>query len=64
MKETLWKDARSIALDESVPWGQFDGKTVVITGATGLIGKTLAFRLSRSCGIPLSLLKSLVNEMT
>lgn len=45
MQGVLWEDARLLAADETLPWEAFDGKTVVVTGATGLIGKTLVATL-------------------
>lgn len=35
------EDIREILSDGVIPWQRLDGKTVLITGATGLIGKTL-----------------------
>ena len=49
MQGVLWKDAQQLAADEMLPWEAFDGKAIVVTGATGLIGKTLvATLLSRA----------------
>jgi NAD(P)-dependent dehydrogenase (short-subunit alcohol dehydrogenase family) len=41
MTEVQREDAERIATSELVPWEDFDGATVVVTGATGLIGKAL-----------------------
>ena len=41
MTEVQREDAERIATSELVPWEDFDGTTVVVTGATGLIGKAL-----------------------
>ena len=35
------EDLDCILQDKSIPWHHFDGKTFLITGATGLLGKTL-----------------------
>lgn len=35
------KDLEDILHDKAIPWHLFDGKTFLITGATGLLGKTL-----------------------
>lgn len=32
------RTAHDIAANQAMPWGKIDGSTVVITGATGLIG--------------------------
>ncbi|MBR1829134.1 MAG: NAD-dependent epimerase/dehydratase family protein [Atopobiaceae bacterium] len=45
MQDVLREDAKLIASDETMPWSVFDGKTVVVTGATGLIGKSLVATL-------------------
>ena len=44
----MWKsnpihleDLRRIAADHNIPWRELDGQTVLITGATGLIGSNL-----------------------
>lgn len=37
----LWRDAKQLACDESLPWHEIDGSVVLVTGATGLIGKNL-----------------------
>lgn len=41
----LWLGASWVASQKDVPWGDLEGKTVAITGATGLIGKTLALSI-------------------
>ena len=42
MTTDVWEqDNRALAADETVPWDAFAGKTVVVTGATGLIGRSL-----------------------
>lgn len=41
----LWQDAEALAADEALPWGVLDGATVLVTGATGLIGKNLCAAL-------------------
>ena len=42
------QDVEKIAQDDSIPWACFEGKSILVTGATGLIGslliKTLACR--------------------
>lgn len=42
------QDVEKIVQDDSIPWGYFEGKSILVTGATGLIGslliKTLACR--------------------
>lgn len=35
------RTARDIAANQAMPWGEIDGSTVVITGATGLIGSQI-----------------------
>ena len=35
------EDLEGILQDQSIPWRFFDGKTFLITGASGLLGKTL-----------------------
>ena len=45
MQDVLREDAKLIASDETMPWSVFDGKTVVVTVATGLIGKSLVATL-------------------
>ena len=44
----MWKDnavyredLQRIVADRNIPWQELDGKTVLVTGATGLIGSTL-----------------------
>ncbi len=39
--ETLRADLEAITGSSFIPWRELDGKTVLITGATGLIGSTL-----------------------
>lgn len=39
------EDINSILNDRAIPWENLDGKTVVVTGATGLIGRTLVHAL-------------------
>lgn len=41
----LWQGAVWVAKQDDVPWHDLEGKTVAITGATGLIGKTLVYSL-------------------
>lgn len=41
----LWQGAEWVARQGDVPWGELECKTVAITGATGLIGKTLVLSL-------------------
>lgn len=36
-----WDAARGIALRDELPWDDLDGRTVLVTGATGLIGSQL-----------------------
>lgn len=36
--EIYQQDIESIASDDSLPWDELDGKTVLVTGATGLLG--------------------------
>jgi len=45
MHDILLDDAQLLVADETLPWSAFDGKTVVVTGATGLIGKSLVAAL-------------------
>lgn len=33
------KDIKEIVADENIPWEKLDGRTVLVTGATGLLGK-------------------------
>lgn len=40
-KEIRKEDMRRIIADEAIPWEMMRGKTVFITGATGLIGQTI-----------------------
>ena len=42
----LWQGAEWVARQGDVPWGELEGKTVAITGATGLIGKTLVLSIA------------------
>lgn len=35
------QDVERIAQDNSIPWGCFEGKSILVTGATGLIGSLL-----------------------
>lgn len=42
MTQPMQEDFASIALDNSLPWKSFEGSTIVVTGATGLIGTSLA----------------------
>ena len=44
----MWKsnkvyleDLQNIVADENIPWHELDGKTVLVTGATGLIGSNI-----------------------
>ena len=41
MTPILQEDCRALAHDDSLPWDALRGKAVVVSGATGLIGKTL-----------------------
>lgn len=41
LNDYLFETARSLAEDDTVPFSFFDGKRVVITGSTGLIGSQL-----------------------
>lgn len=41
----LWQDAERLAHEESLPWSAIDGSVVLVTGATGLIGKNLCAAL-------------------
>lgn len=41
MSEVLINDMEQIASDNNIPWEELNGKTVIITGATGLIGSAL-----------------------
>lgn len=41
MSAVAQRENEGIAKDEALPWSCYEGKTVVVTGATGLIGKTL-----------------------
>lgn len=36
--EIYQQDIENIAADDSLPWDELDGKTVLVTGATGLLG--------------------------
>ena len=40
-------DADNLATRDDIPWDVFDGKTVVVTGATGLIGTAMVATLLR-----------------
>ena len=42
-------DLTAIAQDESVPWSVFEDATVVVTGATGLVGGMVVRALHRRC---------------
>lgn len=49
IQQAMQEDARTLASDNALPWDAFDGKIIVVTGATGLIGKSLvATLLARS----------------
>lgn len=39
------EDVQNIINVDSVDWKQFHGKTIAVTGATGLIGKMCVFAL-------------------
>ena len=41
MNEIVLSVARQLASDDSIPWKRYEGKDVVITGATGLLGQNL-----------------------
>ena len=41
MSIELLDDMEQIASDELIPWCEFNGSTVIITGATGTIGSAL-----------------------
>lgn len=41
----IWKSACEIAENDNAPWSVLEGKTVAITGATGLIGSSFIFAL-------------------
>ena len=39
----IFAESREQARSEAIPWGELEGKRVLITGATGLIGFACAF---------------------
>ena len=41
MTSTMAQDCMALAREEGLPWDALQGKDIVVTGATGLIGKTL-----------------------
>ena len=41
-ESTIYKeDLENIIKDQNIPWAELDGKTILITGATGLIGMNI-----------------------
>lgn len=42
------EDINNVAVADFIPWEKLSGKTVLITGATGLIGRTLVYGLNRA----------------
>lgn len=42
------EDINNVAVADFIPWEKLYGKTVLITGATGLIGRTLVYGLHRA----------------
>lgn len=42
------EDMNHVAKAEFIPWEKLSGKTILITGATGLIGRTLVYGLNRA----------------
>lgn len=53
------EDAAKIVSDSSIPWNRLDGKEILITGATGLIGsmlvKTLLYHNSQKSTLPIKI---------
>lgn len=45
IESPLVEDAQLLAADESIPWRLLEGKRVVVTGATGLIGRSLVLAI-------------------
>lgn len=39
--ETHLEDLNNLIKDKNIPWAELDGKTILITGATGLIGQNI-----------------------
>ena len=39
--ETYLEDLNTVASDSSIPWHLLEGKTVLVTGATGLVGSNV-----------------------
>lgn len=49
----LSAEARAYATDDALQWKKLDGRTILVTGATGLVGSTVARQLlerNRACG--------------
>ena len=42
------EDINNVAAADFIPWEKLSGKTAFITGATGLIGRTLIYGLHRA----------------
>jgi UDP-glucuronate decarboxylase len=41
LSEVLLNDMENMASDREIPWDEFNGKTVIVTGATGLVGSAI-----------------------
>ena len=51
MNDVYEQDVRALVADKRIPWDAFDGKCVMVTGATGLVGGLCARAVAERMGL-------------